>query len=89
MTSQLLSPKHAAALLDVHVKTVRRRIRTGELAAIRLGRLVRIPRSEITKFTKADRVAPMEEPGPRARVRRRRRPSKQQLAAETPLGGLQ
>jgi excisionase family DNA binding protein len=42
--------KETAALLGVNHKTIREQITTGAIKAIRLGRSIRIPRSEVLKL---------------------------------------
>lgn len=45
-----LSVVDVAVLLDCHPETVRRLIRRGELRAVRVGRLIRVPREAVTEF---------------------------------------
>lgn len=47
---QLLSVDDAAAILSVSPKTVRRMIDRGELTTCRVGRLVRIRRSDLARY---------------------------------------
>lgn len=42
-----LTVQGAAALLDVHADTIRRMIRAGQLEAVKVGRVIRIPRSAL------------------------------------------
>lgn len=49
-SDSLLTIKEAAKLLKVHWQTVRNYIKEGKLAAIKIGRNVRIKQSEIDKF---------------------------------------
>lgn len=48
--AQLLSRRRVASLLDISVETVGRKIRAGDIKSIKLGRLVRVPRSEILRL---------------------------------------
>lgn len=48
--NRLLSIRDASDLLDVHVKTIRRRIKAGELQVIRTGRIIRIHPNELKKL---------------------------------------
>ena len=50
MTEQLFTTEDAAEFLRVHVETVRFWIRTGRLAAVKVGRGWRIRRSEIERI---------------------------------------
>jgi excisionase family DNA binding protein len=47
---QLLSVDDASAILSVSSKTVRRMIDRGELPTCRLGRLVRVRRSDLERY---------------------------------------
>lgn len=48
---QLFSRRTLAAMLDVSIETVSRRIKMGDIKAIKVGnRLVRIPRSEVERL---------------------------------------
>ena len=47
---QLLTTKEAADLLRISEKTLRRRIKSGAIGAVRDGRLTWIPLSEIERF---------------------------------------
>jgi excisionase family DNA binding protein len=47
---QLLSVDDASAILSVSSKTVRRMIDQGELPTCRLGRLVRVRRSDLERY---------------------------------------
>ena len=49
----LLRVDEAAAILQVSSKTVRRLLASGDLRAVRIGRLVRIPLSEIDRLIAA------------------------------------
>ena len=44
---EYLTVQGAAALLDVHADTIRRMIRAGQLEAVKVGRVIRIPRSAL------------------------------------------
>jgi excisionase family DNA binding protein len=50
--NQLLTAREAAKLLDLPTKVIRGMMRRKELAAFKVGRYWRIPRSEITKASK-------------------------------------
>lgn len=52
-TDGLLTYGDAAAELGVHVKTIRARVHAGDLAAVRIGRAVRIHRAELDRFMAA------------------------------------
>ena len=48
---QLFSRRTLAAILDVSIETVSRRIKAGDIKAVKVGsRLVRIPRSEVERL---------------------------------------
>jgi len=49
-TPQLLRVDEAATILNVSSKTIRRLIARGDLRVVRIGRLVRIPSSEIERL---------------------------------------
>lgn len=51
----LLRPDEVAAILDVHVATVYRRIEDGTLPAIRIGNLYRIPRESLAALIDPDK----------------------------------
>lgn len=63
MTQQWYSVEQVAALLDLHVKTVRGYIRDERLPAVRVGKQYRIGREALARFTGT-------EPEPTARQRR-------------------
>jgi len=67
-----LRPERAAKALDVSRRTIDRMIARGELAAIRIGKAVRIPLSELERLVSAAPCAQVIG-APRA-VRRRRAP---------------
>ncbi len=48
--SPLLTPEQAAERLGLHVKTVRRHIREGRLAAVKVGKRYRVPREALEAF---------------------------------------
>jgi excisionase family DNA binding protein len=48
---KLLTVAAAAELLGVSVKTVRRRIASGEISVVRIGRSVRIHPKELQRYT--------------------------------------
>jgi excisionase family DNA binding protein len=58
LTEPLLSVSEVAATLGVHPETIRRLIHDGRLDAIRIGRVLRIDRSELGRFVEAQRVKP-------------------------------
>ena len=43
-------------LLDVSVRTLRNLIRNGKLGCVRVGRVIRVPESEINRFLDCNRV---------------------------------
>ena len=45
--AEYLSIEECAALLGVHHSTIRRLIRAGQLEAVKVGRVIRIPRSAL------------------------------------------
>ena len=48
---QLFSRRSVAAMLDISIETVSRRIKNGDLKSVKVGtRLVRIPRSEVERL---------------------------------------
>lgn len=49
-SEQLLTYDDVAALLKVSVRTVMRRVRSGEIRAIRVGRLTRIRASDLVAY---------------------------------------
>lgn len=53
----LLTTEQVAARLNVHEETVRRYVRSGELPAIRKGRLIRIAPDAVDKFLSPDETA--------------------------------
>ncbi len=50
IASQLHTVEQVAALLNLHVKTVRRYVRTGRLKAKRIGKQYRIARADLDEF---------------------------------------
>ena len=56
-TRKALSPESVAAHLDISVQGVRRLIKSGELRAVKLGRLVRIPTAEVERLVARARRA--------------------------------
>ena len=56
MPDRLLSPKQAAEELGVSIWSIYRLIRKGDLVAIRVGRLLRIPESSLEAFLDLKRV---------------------------------
>ena len=65
MTSSLYSAEQVAAMLNLHVKTVRRYVRDGRLKAKRIGKEYRITRADLEAF--AGEVRPAEKDVPRTR----------------------
>jgi len=51
--NQLLTAREGAKLMDLPTKVIRGMMRRKELAALKVGRYLRIPRSEITKASKS------------------------------------
>ena len=51
----MLSKGQVAALLDLSLKTITRKIQTGQLRSDRFGRSVRISEEDLTAFTAARR----------------------------------
>lgn len=52
---QVMTPKEAADFLGVHIATVYKLIKSGELPATKLGpKLIRISASDLQKYTKAN-----------------------------------
>ena len=47
---RLFSRQRFARILDVSVETVGRKIKAGEIRSVKLGRLVRIPASELSRL---------------------------------------
>jgi len=56
MPDRLLSPKQVADELNISIWTVYRLIRKGDLVAVRVGRLLRIPESSLEAFLDLRRV---------------------------------
>jgi len=56
LPDRLLTPKQVAEELNVSVWTVYRLIKRGDLVAIRVGRLLRIPESSLEAFIDLRRV---------------------------------
>jgi len=54
MPDSLLTTEQVAERLQVHNETVRRYVRSGELPAIRKGRLIRITSKAVDEFLKPD-----------------------------------
>ncbi|MFP3883627.1 MAG: helix-turn-helix domain-containing protein [Actinomycetota bacterium] len=52
-----LRVEEAAEFADVNPVTIRKLIRDGELETVRLGRLIRIPRSSLLAFLRAESEA--------------------------------
>jgi len=61
MPGRLLTPRRVAEELNVSVWTVYRLIRKGDLVAIRVGRLFRIPESSLEAFLDLRRVRVLSE----------------------------
>ena len=58
MTEQLFTTEDAAKFLRVHVETVRFWIRTGRLAAIKVGRHWRVKRVDLERIAERGTVEP-------------------------------
>jgi len=56
MPDRLLSPKRVAEELNVSIWTVYRLIKRGDLVAIQVGRLLRIPESSLEAFIDLNRL---------------------------------
>ncbi|MEM2868764.1 MAG: helix-turn-helix domain-containing protein [Candidatus Bathyarchaeia archaeon] len=56
MPDRLLSPKRVAEELNVSIWTVYKMVRKGDLVAIRVGRLLRIPESSLEAFIDLNRL---------------------------------
>ncbi|MEM4021033.1 MAG: helix-turn-helix domain-containing protein [Nitrososphaerota archaeon] len=56
MPDRLFSPKRVAEELNVSIWTVYRMVRRGDLVAIRVGRLLRIPESSLEAFIDLNRL---------------------------------
>jgi excisionase family DNA binding protein len=54
----VLTVKELAAILGVNVKTAYAAIEAGELPAIRVGKVIRIPTNMLASFLQQGRVAP-------------------------------
>lgn len=52
-SAPLMTPQAAAAHLDVHPRTIRRWIEAGDLAAVRIGSVVRIRPADLDAFISA------------------------------------
>ncbi len=57
--SALYSVREVAALLGVHPETIRRLIHDGRVAAVRVGRVLRIESYEVDRFLARQRVKPV------------------------------
>lgn len=57
------SVREVADRLGVHPETVRRLIHDGRLEAVRIGRVLRVPRPAIQRFVDVQRVRPSRRPG--------------------------
>ena len=77
----LLSVKQVAALLNIHPEVVRRHIRSGDLQAVKVGKLFRISRDNVKKWQK-DQGKP-EETRPRRGHSRAFRSAARALARST------
>lgn len=83
--SRLLSVAEASAVLGVSPDTVRRRIESGDLAAFRDGRIIRVAESEVARYiagrtpTPANPVAPSQRP--------RRSPARTRPRTASPSSG--
>jgi len=67
VTPSLYTVDEVAALLNLHVKTVRRYVRDGRLKARRIGKEYRIARNDLTDFAGEIRAHEAPVPAPRTR----------------------
>jgi excisionase family DNA binding protein len=51
----LLTVREAAAVLNVSTETIRRRLKDGELRGVQLGRVLRVPASEVDRVLSGGR----------------------------------
>ena len=51
---KLFTPREAAEYLKVHVETLRRYVREGQLQAVKVGGRLRIQESDLIKFVKRE-----------------------------------
>src|SRR5437016_63386 len=58
MSQDLYSVEQVAALLGLHVRTVRNHVRDGRLKAVRIGKQYRIAREDLAAFTGRPIAAP-------------------------------
>ncbi len=69
-----LTVREVAELLAVSIKTVYQLVKAGKLGAVRVGRVVRIPRAGLDDYLAGRRTRPPRQPSPKAtRVESRRR----------------
>ena len=64
----LLTVPDTARRLHRHQQTVRAMIRRGDLAAVRLGRLIRVLAAAVDRFAEADTEPPAAQPRPSRRA---------------------
>jgi excisionase family DNA binding protein len=58
VTDELVSVRDVATQLGVHPETIRRLIHDGRLEGVRVGRLLRVRRSDLEQFLQVHRVRP-------------------------------
>ena len=63
--AQALSPREVAKLLNVHVRTVQRAAARGEIPAVSIGRLIRIPRAVVEGMLRGETPRPQMSAGAR------------------------
>lgn len=80
MSQDLLSVEQVAALLGLHVRTIRNHVREGRLKAVRIGKQYRIAREDLAAFT----GRPVPAPEPVARERHSEASSVVQIEAISP-----
>lgn len=64
-TEKLYSPPEAAAKLGVTVAWIRKRILLRKVAVVKLGKLVRLPESELTRLVEQGYRPALERPTPK------------------------
>jgi excisionase family DNA binding protein len=67
MGDEFYTLEQVAALLDLHVRTVRAYVREGRIKAVRIGKQYRVARQDLEQFTGKKLAGP----GPAVRTRRR------------------
>jgi excisionase family DNA binding protein len=87
-TRSLVSCAQAAEQASVHVETIRRKIRSGELPASRIGRSLRIDATDLDTWLSADGHAPLPSTSDRSRAATRRGPRRPLADAMSRLGSV-